>query len=262
MTPKISVIMGIYNCASTLQEALDSLYAQTCQDFKLIMCDDCSTDNTYEVARQYAEMKDNIVLIRNERNRKLAATLNHCLEYVDTEYVARMDGDDISEPTRFERELSFLESHPEYDIVSTAMTFFDESGDYGRNYPKEVPVAADFKKGTPFCHAPCMVRTKAYRAVNGYTASSRVERVEDYYLWYKMFKAGFKGYNISEPLYKMRNDRAAFARRKVRDRFRGYKVELEVLRGLRIPYARFYALLHLGKVLVPVRIQRFIKKMR
>ena len=66
--PKISVIMGIYNCAPTLAEALDSLYAQTYQDFKIILCDDGSKDNSYEVAKEYADKHDNIVLVRNEKS--------------------------------------------------------------------------------------------------------------------------------------------------------------------------------------------------
>ena len=98
MTPRISVIMGIYNCAQTLVEALDSLLAQTCQDFKVIMCDDGSNDNTFEIAQTYVDRyPGKFILIKNVQNMKLAATLNHCLEYVDTEYVARMDGDDLCE---------------------------------------------------------------------------------------------------------------------------------------------------------------------
>ena len=93
----------------TQAEALDSLLAQTYQDFKVIMCDDGSSDNTIEVAQGYVDKyPGKFLLIRNERNMKLAATLNHCLEYVDTEYVARMDGDDISLPARLKRRLSSL----------------------------------------------------------------------------------------------------------------------------------------------------------
>ena len=87
--------MGIYNCADTLVESLESLEAQTYKKFKVILCDDGSKDNTLEVAQKWAEKHPNYIVIRNERNIKLAATLNHCLEYADTEYVARMDGDDI-----------------------------------------------------------------------------------------------------------------------------------------------------------------------
>ena len=109
--PRISVLMGIYNCAPYLQEALDSLYAQTYQDFKIILCDDGSKDDTFAIAQRNAKEHANIVLIRNERNMGLNYTLNHCLEYADTEFCARMDGDDLSEPTRFEKEISFLDAH-------------------------------------------------------------------------------------------------------------------------------------------------------
>ena len=127
---RISVLMGIYNCASTLSEALDSLYAQTFQDFQIILCDDGSKDDTYAIAKRYAEQHTNIILISNDENKGLNYTLNHCLEYADTEYCARMDGDDISLPTRFEKEIRFLDSHPEYAIVSCPMIYFDEGGDF------------------------------------------------------------------------------------------------------------------------------------
>ena len=76
---RISVLMGIYNCALTLQEALDSLYAQTYQNFQIILCDDGSVDNTYKIAQENANMHDNIILIKNDRNRGLNYTLNKCL---------------------------------------------------------------------------------------------------------------------------------------------------------------------------------------
>ena len=84
--PKISVIMGIYNCASTLQEALDSLYAQTFQDFEIILCDDGSSDETFIIAQNNARKKNNVVLLKNERNLGLNATLNKCtvLLYLST----------------------------------------------------------------------------------------------------------------------------------------------------------------------------------
>ncbi|MDE6243310.1 MAG: glycosyltransferase, partial [Muribaculaceae bacterium] len=73
--PRISVIMGIYNCASTLAEALDSLLAQTYQEFKVIMCDDGSKDSTIEVASSYvSRYPENFILIRNERNMGLNYT--------------------------------------------------------------------------------------------------------------------------------------------------------------------------------------------
>lgn len=125
--------MGIYNCEGTLAEALDSLLSQTFTDWNLVMCDDGSSDTTYEIAEQYQTRYSNkINLIKNERNMGLNHTLNRCLEFADGEYIARQDGDDMSMPTRFEKEVAILDSNSEIAIVSTAMTYFDESGVWGK----------------------------------------------------------------------------------------------------------------------------------
>lgn len=210
---RISVLMGIYNCASTLVEALDSLYAQTYQGFKVILCDDGSTDDTYAVAKDYAAQHDNIVLLRNEQNRGLNYTLNHCLKYADTEYCARMDGDDVSLPDRFEKEISFLDQNKDYAVVSTPMIYFDEKGDFRSGRGRGKVTAMDFVYGTPICHAPCMARTRVIKEVGGYSVSKKLLRVEDYHLWFKVFAAGYSLYMLDECLYKMRDDRNALARR-------------------------------------------------
>lgn len=259
---RISVIMGIYNCASTLIEALDSLYAQTYQNFKIILCDDGSTDNTYQIASEYAKTRDNILLIRNEYNRGLNYTLNHCLEYVDTEYVARMDGDDISLPTRFEKEISFLDSHPEYAIVSCPMIHFDENGDYKIGITRSIsPKKEDFVKSTPFCHAPCMVRTIAYKKVGGYSISKRLLRVEDYHLWFKMYAAGYRGYNLSEPLYRMRDDRNAMNRRTFSNRLNETYVKHIGYKMLQLPfYYQFFAVKPILIGLLPKPIYNYLRR--
>ena len=251
--------MGIYNCAPTLAEALDSLLAQTYQGFKVIMCDDGSKDDTVKVAQEYVDKyPGKFILIRNEKNLKLAATLNHCLEYVDTEYVARMDGDDISVPERFKKEIEFLDSHPEYALVSCPMIYFDEGGDYAVGKASGEPPLSAFN-GSPFCHAPVMMRANALNDIGRYTAEPRVERIEDYYLWYKFYKAGYKGYNLPIPLYKMRNDRDAFCRRKAKDRWRTYLITVEVKKNLDMPHPYLSGIPGLLKILVPGFIVRVIK---
>ena len=231
---RISVLMGIYNCAPYLQEALDSLYAQTYQDFKIILCDDGSKDDTYTIAQKNAAKHDNIVLIRNEENMGLNYTLNHCLEYADTEFCARMDGDDISLPTRFEKEINFLDEHPEYAIVSCPMIYFDERGEFARGKRGGEPTKKNFINGTPFCHAPCMVRREAYKKGGGYTVEKRFLRVEDYHLWIKMFKEGYRGYNLSECLYMMRDDSNAATRRRWKGDFNEFKVRLLAVKELNL----------------------------
>lgn len=215
---RISVLMGIYNCASTLVEALDSLYAQTYQDFKVILCEDGSNDDTYVVAEKYAKSHDNIILLRNNCNMGLNYTLNRCLDYADTEYVARMDGDDISLPERFEKEIRFLDSHPEYALVSCSMIHFDENGDFRITMGQGEVKKKDFIVRTPVNHAPCMIKTEALKSVGGYTVDDRLLRVEDYHLWCKLFASGYRFYMMKEPLYKMRDDVNAYKRRTLKNR--------------------------------------------
>ena len=260
---RISVIMGIYNCKGTLVEALDSLYAQSYKNFKIILCDDCSTDGTYELAQEYALEHDNILLIKNDKNIRLAATLNHCLEHADTEYVARMDGDDISLPTRFEKEITFLDNHPEYALVSCPMIYFDDEGDWGQGNIKEEPQVIDFIKGSPFCHAPVMMRRSALNDIGNYTVKNILRRGQDYYLWHKFYMSGYKGYNLNEHLYKMRDDKKAAKRRTFKDRLNATRVRLEVYKHLGIPL-RYYPTAFKGLIvgLLPKKVYQRLHQQR
>lgn len=260
--PRISVLMAIYNCANTLEDALDSLYNQTYQNFKLILCDDGSTDDTFLIAKTYAEKHQNIILLKNEKNIKLAGALNRCLEYADTEYIARMDGDDISLPTRFEKEIDFLDKHPEFAVVSCPMIYFDETGNWGKGKAVEMPTTEIFKYSAPHTHAPCMVRTSVIKEVGGYTDTKRTIRVEDYYLWYKIYKAGYKGYNLQEHLYKMRDDKNAVARRTFQSRWNSFNVKKEVLKNLKISNSFLYAFPSLIKVFIPTFLMVTLRKMK
>ena len=257
---KVTVIMGIYNCADTLDAALDSLLSQTFTDWNLVMCDDGSNDDTYDVASRYCVAHlAKMTLLKNPRNMGLNYTLNRCLSAADGEYIARQDGDDISMPTRFEKEVAILDTSADIAIVSTAMTYFDESGTWGQNHPTEFPKRESFITGTPFCHAPCMVRREAYQAVNGYTEDSHYLRVEDYDLWIKMYAAGFRGQNIMEPLYAMRDDRNAYSRRKFKYRINEFRVHIKAARLLHLSLkAYLYAFRPIAVGLMPERIYKIL----
>lgn len=238
--PKISVIMGIYNCYETLDEAISSVLKQTFTDWELILCDDGSQDNTYRLAQQYArQYPDKIVLLKNETNMGLNYTLNRCLAVASGEYIARMDADDRCFHDRFEAELAVMESETDIAIVSTDMEFFDESGVWGYIQHPEYPKKEDFIRESPFCHAPCMVRKSAYDAVGGYSESTGLLRVEDYHLWYKMYKAGFKGKNIGRSYYQMRDDRNAYARRKFKYRVNEAYVKFLIARDFKLPIWKY-----------------------
>ena len=267
MNPKISVIMGIYNCADTLDEALDSLLNQTYQNFEVIMCDDGSKDDTSAVAEGYVRRyPDKLRLLRNEKNMGLNYTLNKCLYEAKGEYIARMDGDDVCDPTRFQKEVDFLDCHPEFALVSTEMVMFDEEGDWGKTTVIERPQVNDFCTHTPFfCHAAVMIRKEVFLEVEGYTVDPRLLRVEDCHLWFKIYAKGHRGANIPEPLYKMRDDRNATNRRSFKARLNGCYVMLVGFKMVNMPWYQYVYILRnvvreFFKCVIPISMYEAIHK--
>lgn len=264
MSNKVSVIMGIYNCESTLTEAIESILSQTYSNWELIMCDDASQDSTYRIARKFKDMYPNkIILVKNKKNLGLNKTLNHCLKYATGDYIARMDGDDVSLPQRFEKEVEFLDTHMDYAIVSTPMIYFDEKGDWGQGKVVEKPLKKDFVFSTPFCHAPCMVRRKAYEEAGGYSTNKWTIRAEDYNLWFRLYALGFKGYNLQIPYYKMRDDANAYQRRKFRYCINEAYVRFTGYRMLKLPFKSYvYTVRPIIVGLFPKKIYMFLHHRR
>ena len=261
---KISVIMGIYNCASTLPESIESILNQTYTSWELIMCDDGSSDDTYSVALKYRDnYPDKIILLKNEKNIGLNATLNRCLSVAKGKYIARMDGDDICDSARFENEIEVLETEKEISIVSTDMNHFDNTGTWGKETYPQYPVKGDLVKSTIFCHAPCMVRKEAYDAVQGYSVADYLLRVEDYHLWYKMYKAGYKGKNIHKILYSMRDDRNAYHRRKFKYRINEAYVKYLIVKDFKLPLWNYmYCLRPILVGLLPKAVYDILHKLK
>lgn len=241
--PKVSILMGIYNCESTLSEAIESILNQTYKNCELIMCDDCSSDNTYEVAKKYANAFPNrIKLIRNNENLTLGPTLNKCLELADGKYIARQDGDDISELSRIEKQVEFLEQNNNYDLVGTGMTSFDENGNYGMRLTKEIPEAKEMVKGSTFAHATILMKTDVMKSLNGYSNDKYARQVEDYDLWFRFFEHSYRGYNLQETLYYVREDRDAYKRKNIRRRKNEIIVMCNGIKRLKLPF-KYYVML-------------------
>lgn len=218
--PKISIIMGAYNCQDTVCESIDSILAQTFTDWEFIICDDASTDETLMVLNRYkTNYPDKFVILHNENNMMLAGSLNRCLKVAKGKYIARMDADDLSEPTRLQKQYDYLENNPNMDLVGTFMQGFDDEGLKDIVPIKIDPVDVDLPKANPFHHATIMMKKSVYDELNGYTVSKRTRRVEDVDLWFRFFSKGFKGHTISEPLYLVRIDEGAYKRRKIRYSF-------------------------------------------
>lgn len=231
MGPKISVIMGVYNCASTLPDAIISIQAQTVSDWEFIMCDDGSIDETWKVASEFQRNDERIVLLRNEKNLGLNATLNKCLAAASGYYIARMDGDDICAPDRFEKELALYAKHPEAGVISCSMSFFDDEGIFGKMIYDAAPQPKDLLHGSQFCHAGALMRRDILEELGGYSENKDTLRVEDYDLWVRMYAAGYRGFNTQEILYSMRDDRNAISRRTFQSRINESKVILRAGRA-------------------------------
>ncbi len=260
--PKVSILMSVYNCESTVESSIESIINQTFTDWEFIICDDGSKDNTYEVVKRAAEQEHRIILLKNEQNKGLSYSLNRCIKNARGEYCARMDGDDLCSSERLEKQVAFLDENPEYAFVSTRMTRFDENGTYSIPKPANSysPTKMDFVKGSPFCHAPVMIRKSAYDSVNGYRDIDKTIGVEDYDLWFRLYANGYRGYILQEPLYHMFDGRAAAKRRTFIRRIREAEVRAEGYKMLNIPFIyRIYVLKPLIIGLIPQWLYKIIR---
>ena len=166
------------------------------------------------------------------------------MKYVNGEFIARQDGDDLSSADRLEKQVKFLEINKEFDLVASSMTAFDEKGVIGtRGISIQIPKSIDLPKTVPFCHATIMAKSYVYKNLNGYTVNKYTMRCEDAELWFRFFKAGYKGYNLAEPLYMVRDDRNAYKRRTLKSYINLIKVNFDGYRLLNMPLNKYIYLL-------------------
>lgn len=253
----VSIIMGAYNCEDVIDQCIDSIITQTYKNWEFIICDDCSTDNTLKILKKYEKKDSRIKILHNERNCRLAASLNICLSVAQGEFIARMDADDISLPERLEKQVDFLEKHPEIDLVGCNRIIFDANGNRGVRKSIEYPTKERLIKGSPFAHPTIVMKKSVYDALGGYTVSKQTMRAEDIDLWIRFYQNGYKGYNMQEVLYcyhesiddlKKRSLKAAVETAKVY--WNGYKV-------LRFPYyKRFWVVKPIISALIPNRVMK------
>ena len=117
-TPKISLIMSVYNGEDYLAEAIESVLNQTFEDWELIVINDCSTDSTGEILAKYESLDARVKVHTNEVNLRLPSSLNKALELAEGKYVARMDADDICLPDRLQKQFDFMEKNGDVSLSS------------------------------------------------------------------------------------------------------------------------------------------------
>lgn len=262
MNHQISVIMGVYNFyhPKLLSQAIYSVLEQTFQDFEFIICDDGSTDGTWELLNKIAHSDERIVLLRNLENKGLAFSLNRCLGYAKGEYIARMDADDISLPNRLEKEINFLKENRQYALVTSWADLMEDGHVWGLRRVCEKPEKKDLLFGPPFIHAAMLMRTNVLYELDGYRICKETLRAEDYDLWLRMYAKGYKGYNLQEVLYQICEGREAYKRRSYKFRLDEAKIRYHGFKDLGIlPRGIPYVLKPFIVGLIPQRILRNIR---
>jgi glycosyltransferase involved in cell wall biosynthesis len=197
--PLISVIMPVYNCESYIAEAIESILNQTYIYFELIIIDDYSTDSTPDIIVTYNDTR--IRFIKKNKNTGLVSSLNMGIDLSKGEYIARMDGDDISNDRRFERQIELMQSNP--NIVLCGTWFQIIPSDEIIKHPLK---HNDIKKALlDYCalgHPTVMIR-KSTLIQEALRYEASVESTEDYELWTKIINKGIV-MNIPEVLLKYR----------------------------------------------------------
>lgn len=184
-TPYVSVVIAVYNGAETIEKALDSVAAQTYTNVELICVEDGSRDTTFEVLSNWKKNHPSIhmTLIQNEKNMGLAASLNRGIDAARGEFVARIDADDMWTPEKLEKQVTYLSSHPDIDMIGTF--YINEKGK-DKRYIRLPVTNKEIKKTmfrkNPFGHSCVVIRKKAITDAGGYDGSLR----EDRDLWFRL----------------------------------------------------------------------------
>lgn len=181
--PLVSVLLPVYNGAAYLAEAIESVLTQTFRDFELLVIDDGSSDESLAIAQSYADAR--IKVITKTSHQGLIDSLNQGLELAKGKYIARMDADDISLPTRFEKQVRFMDKHPKVGVCGTDIQYIGKTTTFC--YPKshgEILSAIFFNQAI-FCHPSVFIRNEVLQK-HQLKYPTKYIHSEDYALWLEL----------------------------------------------------------------------------
>lgn len=190
---KLAVLMPTYNCASYLNESIDSILNQTFSDFDFYIYDDCSTDNTEEIIKSYND--ERIFYIKNNFNLGIAKTLNLGLDKLVNQYefVARMDADDWAFPERFQKQIEFLKSNESLLFCGTQgywLKDINETPLSGWLYPNNYNyIKLNLLFSASFGHSSIIFRSTFFKSHN-LKYDEQIKTCEDWHLWIGISKIG------------------------------------------------------------------------
>lgn len=185
MSKKVSIILPVYNGAKCVSNSIDSVLAQTYENFELVVVNDCSTDNTLDILNEYAKKDSRVKVFTNEENKKLPRTLNAGFEKATGEYLTWTSDDNMYRPEAIAEMVQFLDENSEVGLVYCDMTVRNELGD---DIKEEVKVAAPVKdlRLRSICGACFMYRSEAAAKAGEYNPDLFL--AEDYEYWIRISK--------------------------------------------------------------------------
>jgi len=198
-SPVISVLFPIYNGATYLKDAVQSIIDQTFTDFEIIIINDGSTDESESIIEEF---NDKRIKYFRQNNHGLSATLNRAIGIASGEYLARQDQDDISYPRRFEKQVEYLRKHPDCGMVGTWAAIWEGRTETNRahNHPAESLILKfEMLFDNPFVHSSVMIRRKVLETVGMYSNDKSRQPPEDFELWSRVMQK-FEIANIPEIL--------------------------------------------------------------
>ena len=220
---KVAVILPIYkkDKVDYLCKAIESVVMQTYRDFHIYIGVDGPVGDDSKNYLNLIDEQNRVTIVWFDENRGLACVLNDLLYICFKEgydYIARMDADDISENTRFEKQTKYLDSHPEIDVVGGAIDEIDEKGN-SRNkrivYPEtSEECRAFFAKRNPHAHPAVMFRKSFFDKLNGKKYRPEYRQNQDTMLWYDGLMAGTQHANIPDLVLKFRMTDTMFKKRR------------------------------------------------
>jgi glycosyltransferase involved in cell wall biosynthesis len=177
MAPCVSVVLPVYNVADYIGPAINSVLKQTFVDFELLVFDDCSTDET--AAKIQAITDPRLRFFQNNQNLGRAGTDNAAIPHVRGEFIAKMDGDDLCHPERLARQVAYLKSHPEVNMVGSWMQNFGTSS-YLNRYPATPEAAQVLTLFTPPIGNPSVMMRASLLREGNMRYNETLRQAEDY----------------------------------------------------------------------------------
>lgn len=224
-TPLVSIILPLYNSEAYLTETIDSIVKQTYANWELLITDDCSTDNGYDLAKIYSVTDERIILSKLAKNSGAGCARNHSIKLAKGRYIAFCDSDDQWTPNKLEAQVKFMIKN-EYYFTCSGFDVVDESGDYIETI--HPPGQLTFKKLLLNNYVGCLTAIYDAKAL-GKIYMSEIRNRQDWVLWLGILKRINIAHTINEPLaiYRKRSGSISSNKRKmIRFHWRVYYDEM------------------------------------